>query len=88
MPTVNYWLIYAALGPLEESGASGGRPHVDPDNAVALRAEFGVWVVPPFSRWAPFWKEQLRLSLAYYLRRPEVLSGEVLGSLQDLRNED
>jgi len=81
MKEVNYWLIVAAFSPLE---ARNGDLGIDPDDEGLMRRLFADIVAPVVRNWPEVWLDKLRLSLAYYMSRPEILQHNVLDTLQDL----
>jgi hypothetical protein len=84
MQQVNYHLIDSAMARLTvENVKSNGALNIDPDDEGRLRELFTALVRPSVSRWSARYQDKLRLSLAYYLRRPEILD-RVLAGQQDL----
>lgn len=84
MEYVNYFLIEATLAPLTiRSVTSNGELTIDPDDTVELRQIINAHVVPYVEQWSDKYREKLRLSLACFLQRPDVLD-RVLASQQDL----
>jgi hypothetical protein len=83
--TVNYFLIYSALGYLTIAEAQNASPlRIDPNSKASVVAAFSKFVLPEISRWSSARRERLKLSLAYFLRKPQILEDEVLGNMQDL----
>lgn len=60
-----------------------GELNIDPNNEARLRELFRAHVRPFVDGWSERYREKLRLSLAYFMRRPEILD-RVLASQQDL----
>ena len=85
MTEVNYWIIFDALSALEAEEAMQGDLGIDTDDTASVANAFASIVVPEVRRWSAPWREKLKLSLAYYLRQPDILVDAVLASLQDLR---
>ena len=84
MHYVNYYLIDCALAPLTiENAELDGELNINPDDEPRLRQLFLTLVRPSIDGWSKSYRDKLRLSLAYYLHRPEVLD-RVLASQQDL----
>jgi hypothetical protein len=82
---VNYWLIGCALGALEEEESRLGDLEIDPDDARLMRELFSRIVAPRVRNWREIWREKLRVTLAYYIRRRIALDYETFGGLlQDL----
>jgi hypothetical protein len=80
---VNYWTIYSAIAVLEQAESMHGELGIDPDDTNSVRNALAAIVAPHVQKWSPFWRNKLRLSLAYYIRRPDILNYKVLANLQD-----
>lgn len=82
--TVNYFLIESVLNVIAISQMTGELTCIlDPDNADQMRAVFLSIPAVDISEWSEYYRSKLRLSLAYYLHRPECLH-RVLGGAQEL----
>ena len=82
---MNYWLIWDALGALERTEAVSGVPlGIDPNSETSSKEASRRFVRPWVHRWSAERVARLRLSLAYYLSRTDILDDNVLASLPDL----
>ncbi|GIW98760.1 MAG: hypothetical protein KatS3mg111_2093 [Pirellulaceae bacterium] len=85
MRTVNHCLIESALGYLAIAEAENGKPlPLDPDDEASMKAAFTKYVKPEVERWSSHRRERLKLSLVYFLDKPNVLEDDVLANIQDL----
>ena len=85
MKKVNYHLIESALGYLSISEVNNGRPlNLNPECEVSIKSEFSSHILTGTERWPNEKQEQLKLSLAYFLQKPEILDNNVLANVQDL----
>jgi hypothetical protein len=85
MKTVNYWYIWDAFSELEHTEARHGRPlNIDANDEMSMRNAFDLYVRPWVSRLKPESISLLRLSLAYFLKKPDFTGGEVLAHVPDL----
>ena len=85
MRTVNCYLILSALGYLEIAEAEYGKPlPLDPEDEGSMKRAFTQYVCPEVQRWSSDRRERLKLSLVYFLDKPEVLENDVLANVQDL----
>jgi hypothetical protein len=80
----NYWLLHSALSPLEEMEAKQDESIDDPDDPEKVRRVMVEKIKPVIENWSSASREKLRISLAYFIRKPQFLVDRVLGSLQDL----
>jgi len=83
MREVNYYTIIAAIDALMIEELTHDELGIDPDDERDVRRAFATIVAPKVSRWSPYWRDTLRLALAYYIERPDVLNYKVLAKLQD-----
>ncbi len=81
MREVNHCLIYSLLSTLECLEVCED-PSFDPDNRERVQALFREFVLPSFRTWSGKWREKLKLSLAYFISRPDVLENDVLAALR------
>ena len=85
MTTVNYWAIYEALGYLETAEAENGGPlQLDPNDELSAKENFNAYIKPYLNKWPQHNLERFKLSMAYYIDRPDILEYKVLANLQDL----
>jgi len=85
METVNYWLIFSAIGQLMAAEARNGGPlGLLPDVESNIKQAFSLHVKPRIDGWPDRRRERLRLSLAYFIGKPSVLEYDVLANIQDL----
>jgi hypothetical protein len=85
MRSVNHCLIESALGYLMIAEAENGTPlPLDPDDEASMKRAFKEYVQPQVQRWSPDRQERLKLSLVYFLDKPNVLQDDVLANIQDL----
>lgn len=88
MKEVNYWLIFTALSPLSAAEAERGDLGIDPDDEALVRKMFADIVAPVVLKWPEPWLSKLRLSLSYFIQRPEILKDKVLGQCQGINLPD
>lgn len=85
MHTVNHCLIESALGYLMIAEAENGAPlNLAPDVEPNIKEAFEKYVKPEVEQWSEKRFERLKLSLAYFVNKPDVLSDDVLANVQDL----
>lgn len=85
MRTVNCYLIESALLYLMTAEAEYGKPlPLDPNDEGSMKRAFTLYVRPEVQRWSSDRRERLKLSLAYFLQKPDVLEDDVLANVQDL----
>ena len=85
MNTVNHCLIESALGYLMIAEAENGSPlNLAPDIEANIKGTFTDHVKPEVERWSKERSARLKLSLAYFINKPEVLEDEILANIQDL----
>lgn len=65
--------------------AENGSPlNLAPDVESNIKRAFADHIKPEVARWSDERSSRLKLSLAYFTNRPEVLEDEVLANIQDL----
>lgn len=80
----NYFLIESAVGALGIAQQMGEiSTIIDPDDSRQMRKHFKHVVVPYVDEWSDSYRNALKLSLAYYLHKPQYLE-KALNDLQDL----
>lgn len=85
MSTVNYWLIWHAVGLLEIAELESGEPlGFDPDDETSTKAAFEKHVCPSLHQWTTERTERLMLSLAYFHSKEEILDDQILANLPEL----